>query len=147
MEKISKTEYVALRKKGESYMTLPIHDEILQRQLKESGNSLNAFLNQPLEDIQKWQLARLSYLVDYAFENIPLYRKKYSEIGYVKGSIKTWDDFYKLPYLRKEELIEGFPGEIVKDVNDFVLSTRSSGSSGKFVTIAVSEEAIYASGW
>ena len=53
MEKISKTEYVALRKKGESYMTLPIHDEILQRQLKESGNSLNAFLNQPLEDIQK----------------------------------------------------------------------------------------------
>lgn len=143
MEKISKTEYVALRKKGESYMTLPIHDEILQRQLKESGNSLNAFLNQPLEDIQKWQLTRLSYLVDYAFENIPLYRKKYSEIGYVKGSIKTWDDFYKLPYLRKEELIEGFPGEIVKDVNDFVLSTRSSGSSGKFVTIAVSEEAIY----
>ena len=53
------------------------------------------------------------------------------------------DDFFKLPYLHKEELIEGFPDAIVKDVNDFVLSTRSSGSSGKFVTIAVSEEAIY----
>lgn len=143
MSKISKNEYVALRKKGESYMTLPVHDEILQRQLKESVKSLNNFLNQSIEDIRKWQLERLSYFVDYAFENIPLYRKKYSKIGYVKGSIKTWDDFYKLPYLRKEELIEGFPNEIVKDINDFVLSTRSSGSSGKFVTIAVSKDAIY----
>lgn len=143
MRKISKAEYVALRKKGESYMTLPVHDERLQKQLEESGESLNSFLSQPLEKIQNWQLERISYLVDYAFENIPLYKKKYSEIGYVKGSIKTWDDFFKLPYLHKEELIEGFPGEIVKDVDDFMLSTRSSGSSGKFVTIAVSEEAIY----
>lgn len=143
MSKISKSEYVALRKKGEKYMTLPVHDEILSRILKKSGKKLNSFLNQPLEKIQDWQLKRISYIVDYAFENIPLYRKKYSEVGYKKGSIKTWDDFFKLPYLHKEELIEGFPDEIVKDVNDFVLSTRSSGSSGKFVTIAVSEEAIY----
>ncbi len=143
MAKISKNEYIDLIKKGKSYMTLPVHDEKLQKQLEESGSNLMTFLNQPLEDIRKWQLKRLSYLVDYAFDNIPLYRKKYSEVGYVKGSIKTWDDFFKLPYLYKEELIEGFPNEIVKDVNDFVLSTRSSGSSGEFVTIAVSEEAIY----
>lgn len=143
MRKISKTEYVTLRKKGESYMTLPVHDEKLKEQLKESGETLNNFLHQPLEEIQDWQLKRISYLVDYAFENIPLYRKKYSEIGYVKGSIKTWDDFFKLPFLCKEELIEGFPNEIVRDIDEFMLSTRSSGSSGKFVTIAVSEEAIY----
>lgn len=143
MSKISKTEYVALRKKGEKYMTLPIHDTILTEMLRTSGKELNSFLNQPLKKIQDWQLKRISYLVDYAFENIPLYRKKYSAIGYKKGGIKTWDDFFKLPFLHKEELIEGFPSEIVKEVDDFVLSTRSSGSSGKFVTIAVSEEAIY----
>lgn len=140
---ISKKDYIALRKKGEKYMTLPIHDEILQLKLKEAKDNLMPFLNQPLEDIKEWQLKRLSYLVDYAYENIPLYRKKYSEVGFIPGSIKTWDDFYKLPYLYKEELIEGFPNEIVKNVEEFVLSTRSSGSSGKFVTIAVSEEAIY----
>lgn len=143
MANISKNEYIALRKKGENYMTSPVHDEMLQKRLKEAENNLMPFLSQPLEDIQEWQLKRLSYLVDYAFNNIPLYRKKYSEVGYVLGSIKTWNDFYKLPYLHKEELIEGFPNEIVKDIEDFVLSTRSSGSSGKFVTIAVSEEAIY----
>lgn len=143
MKSVSKKEYIELRKMGQSYMSLPIHEEKIQKELDETLESLNKFLNRSLDEIRRWQLKRISYIVDYAFENIPLYRKKYSEIGYKKGSIKTWEDFYKLPYLRKEELIEGFPGEIVKNVDDFMLSTRSSGSSGKFVTIAVSEEAIY----
>ena len=40
------------------------------------------------DDIQKWQLKRISEIVDYAYENIPLYHKKYSKIGYKKGMIK-----------------------------------------------------------
>ena len=143
MKNISKNDYIVLRKKGESYMALPLHDERLQEKLKEAEHTLMPFLNNSAEEIRDWQLKRLSYIVDYAFENIPLYNKKYSEVGYIPGSIKTWEDFYKLPFLYKEELIEGFPNDIVKNVEDFVLSTRSSGSSGKFVTIAVSEEAIY----
>lgn len=143
MKDISETEYVDLRKKGTKYMLLPLHEERLEEKLNTSWNSLRDFLYSPKENIRAWQLRRISYLVDYAYENIPLYHEKYSKIGYIPGSIKTWDDFYKLPYLHKEELISGFPDKIAKDRNDFLLSTRSSGSSGKFVTIAVSLEAIY----
>ncbi len=143
MKGISKTEYVKLRKKGTSYMKESFHAQNLKKELSETWNELSTFLNQPLHDIRDWQLKRISYLVDYAFENIPLYTRKYSEVGYKKGSIKTWDDFYNLPYLTKDELIDGFPNQIVKDLDDFFLSTRSSGSSGRFVTIAVSQEAIY----
>ena len=143
MKSVSKEEYVNLRKRGNDYMKLAIHDENLQNMLADSWDNLKNFLNQPTKNIRDWQLKRISYLVDYAYENIPLYHEKYSKVGYKKGSIKTWDDFYKLPYLYKEELIEGFPDKIVKNVDDFILSTRSSGSSGKFVTIAVSLEAIY----
>ena len=143
MQGISKAKYIELRKKGISYMEDPIHSQRMKQQLDETWNDLKDFLKRPEEEIRDWQLKRIRYLVDYAFENIPLYREKYKKIGYEKGSIKTWDDFYKLPFLTKEELIEGFPDKIVKNVDDFMLSTRSSGSSGKFVTIAVSEEAIY----
>ena len=143
MSEISRADYVRLRKKGQMYIEEPKHDLALKHMLHDKWDNLRGFLYQPYEDIRKWQLKRVSYLVDYAYENIPLYRKKYDEVSFKKGSIKTWDDFYRLPYLTKEELIEGFPDMIVKDTNDFMLSTRSSGSSGKFVTIAVSEEAIY----
>ena len=49
--------------------------------------------------------------------------------------IKTWEDFEKLPIIYKEELIEGFPNEIAKNIEDFNLSTRSSGTSGEFLTL------------
>jgi len=143
MRVISSEEYLKMRKEGTKYMSLPFHIENIQQEYNNTWYLLKNFLFTSSDEIKKWQLNRIKYLVDYAFENIPLYSKKYKEVGYKKGGINTWEDFFKLPYLRKEELINGFPEEIVKNIDDFILSTRSSGSSGKFVTIAVSEEAIY----
>lgn len=48
--------------------------------------------NSPFQDYEKiksWQLERISFIVDYAYENIPLYKKKYDEIGFKKGDIKS----------------------------------------------------------
>jgi len=143
MRVISSEEYLKLRQKGIQYMSLPIHVQNIEQEYYNTWDSLKKFLYSSKEEIKKWQFERIKFIVDYAFENIPLYHKKYSEVGYEKGGIKTWEDFFKLPYLKKEELIQGFPEAIVKNIDDFILSTRSSGSSGKFVTIAVSEEAIY----
>lgn len=119
------------------------HGKIVEEMMKEKFEEIENFPYKDYKDIKDWQLKRISELVDYAYENIPLYHKKYAEIGFEKGMIKTWEDYEKLPILYKEELIEGFPNEIVKNVNDFDLSTRSSGSSGKFVTLALNMDAIY----
>ncbi len=119
------------------------HGKIVDDIMKKDFEKIRNFPYNTYEYIQDWQLKRISEIVDYAYENIPLYRKKYSKIGYKKGMIKTWDDYKKLPILYKEELIEGFPNEIAKNVEDFDLSTRSSGSSGRFVTLSLSLEAIY----
>ena len=89
--------------------------------MKEKFESIKNFPYNDYKKIQEWQLKRISEIVDYAYENIPLYHKKYSEIGYRKGMIKTWEDYEKLPILYKNELIEGFPNEIVKDIEDFNL--------------------------
>ncbi len=143
MRDISSRGYLELRKMGINYMSLMDHGTHIYEDYLKTWEELSSFLKLGPQEIRNWQLERIKYIVDYAFENIPLYNKKYSEIGYEKGGIKTWEDFFKLPYVTKTELIDGFPEEIVKNVYDFILSTRSSGSSGRFVTLAVSEEAIY----
>ena len=119
------------------------HNDNLKRLINTKFDCLCNFLHRSRNDIEQYQLEQIRKLVDYAYTNIPLYRKKYDAVGYKVGSIKTFDDFYKLPLLYKEELINGFPNEIVKDVADFKFSTRSSGSSGKFLTLAVNLDAIY----
>lgn len=95
------------------------------------------------EEIRSFQLSRITELVDHAFNSVPLYREKYSSMGFKPGDIKSWMDFEKLPILTKEELINGFPEKTISSSYTIEFTTRSSGSSGRFVTLAVSPEAIY----
>ena len=136
-------EYVKIKEEGRKLFSSGNHEEIVKEMMDSDWEKIKKFPQKDYEETKKWQLKRISYLVDYAYQNIPLYKSKYDEIGFKIGDIKTWDDYDKLPILYKEELINGFPNDIVKEIKDFALSTRSSGSSGKFVTIAVSKEAIY----
>ena len=143
MNNFTNDDYINLKKNSEVIFKSNIHENKIKKMMDNEWESIRNFPYQSYEKIRNWQLKRISYIVDYAYENIPLYRKKYNAIGFKKGDIKTWDDYDKLPILTKEELINGFPNEIVKNIEDLNISTRSSGSSGKFVTIAVSIDAIY----
>lgn len=135
--------YVNMKKNEIKILKGKDHGKIVDKMMKDNFDDIKNFPYQSYEDINKWQLKKVSEIVDYAYENIPLYHEKYSKVNYKKGSIKSWEDFEKLPILYKEELIEGFPDKIAKNIDDFNLSTRSSGSSGKFVTLSLSLDAIY----
>ena len=143
MKTFTNEDYLNIKKKAREVFQDNIHKNIVKEMMEKDWPSIRNFPYQSYKKIKEWQLKRISYIVDYAYENIPLYRKKYDAIGFKKGDIKTWKDYDKLPILTKEELINGFPNEIVKDLDDLNITTRSSGSSGKFVTIAVSKDAIY----
>lgn len=136
-------EYIQMKKNEGKIFNGVDHGKIVDNIMKVSFDQIRKFPYNNYEDIKDWQLKRISEIVDYAYENIPLYHKKYSKIGYQKGMIKTWNDFEKLPIVYKDELIEGFPNEIAKDIEDFNLSTRSSGTSGKFLTLSLTIDSIY----
>lgn len=136
-------EYVDIRNKGYKIFQGIDHKKNLISKINNELNDIINFLSKPIDEIEKYQIKKLSTIVDYAFLNIPLYREKYSKVGYKVGSINSFEDFEKLPILYKDELINGFPNKIVKNIDDFMFSTRSSGSSGKFVTLAVDLDAIY----
>lgn len=143
MSSFDEIKYLAMKKNEIKIFDEIDHGKVLDNIMQKDFDKIKNFPYNDYEDIQEYQLKRISEIVDYAYENIPLYHKKYSKIGYTKGMIKTWEDYRKLPILYKEELIEGFPDEIAKSPDDFNLSTRSSGSSGKFVTLSLSLDAIY----
>ena len=136
-------EYIQMKKNEGKVFNGVDHGKIVDNIMKVNFDKIKNFPYNSYDNIQEWQLKRISEIVDYAYENIPLYHKKYSKIGYRKGMIKTWKDFEKLPIIYKEELIEGFPNEIAKNIEDFNLSTRSSGTSGKFLTLSLTIDAIY----
>ncbi len=96
------------------------------------------------EEIKRYQDKALKKTLKYAYK-VPLYRRKYKEAGVYPDDIKGIDDLHKLPLITKEDLIRGFPDDIVpvgyKREKAFLVGT--SGSSGRPVMMYKDYEYIF----
>ncbi|MCX7928535.1 MAG: hypothetical protein N2558_02520 [Patescibacteria group bacterium] len=119
-------------------LALSYNSETLQRLFEEP------FL--PPEVIERQQFEKIRELVTLAYYKIPVYRKKYQEVGFEPRDLKDWGDYHFLPVITKDELIDAFPNLCVNP--DYMIEdlfpTRSSGSSGKTLRIYVDPQAIIA---
>ncbi|KAA0001386.1 MAG: phenylacetate--CoA ligase family protein [Thermoplasmata archaeon] len=84
------------------------------------------------EEIKRYQDKCLKRMLKYAYQ-VPLYRRKYKEAGIHPDDIHGIEDLHKLPLVTKEDLIKGFPDEIIppnyNKNNAYLVGT--SGSSGR----------------
>lgn len=84
------------------------------------------------DEIKRYQDKALKKVVKYSYK-VPLYREKYKKAGLHPDDIHGMEDLQKLPLIFKEDLIKGFPDEIIpagyKKDNSYVVGT--SGSSGR----------------
>ncbi|WP_237720301.1 phenylacetate--CoA ligase family protein [Streptomyces xiaopingdaonensis] len=99
----------------------------------------------PAEQRDELLLARIREVMAYAWQNAPFYRKKWDEAGIHPSSIRTLEDFEKVPVVHKDELRadqavnEPFgsylcvPEEEVKHVNG------TSGTTGRPTAFGISE--------
>ncbi len=83
------------------------------------------------EELKKYQDKALRKTLKYAYTT-PLYHKKYREAGIHPEDIHGMDDLKKLPLVTKDDLINGFPDDIVplgyKKENAYVVGTSGSSS-------------------
>lgn len=55
------------------------------------------------EEIKEIQLAKIKRQVSYNYKNSIFYQRTFKSAGLEPGDIKTWDDFYKIPYMDKDQ--------------------------------------------
>ena len=103
---------------------------------------INNFPRKSPEEIKEWQLRTIIRMFDYAIEMVPLYKEKYRTAGLKSGDVQTWNDFFKIPTLKKDELIKAWPKNLISEEHNTEFLTMSSGSSGKFVYVAFDERAV-----
>ena len=86
------------------------------------------------EQIKAWQDERLVKQVKHVWDNVPYYRQKMEEKGITPDDIKGTDDLYKLPFITKDDLREGYPyGLLGKPLKECVRIHSTSGTTGKRV--------------
>ena len=102
--------------------------------MEELGDKL--FFNKDIEtagraDIEKLQLERLKKLVDYCYNNIPLYKTKLAEANISADKIKCLSDIQYIPFTTKEDLRDTYPyGMFAQPLKKIVRLHASSGTTG-----------------
>ncbi|MGD2247313.1 MAG: hypothetical protein PVF58_02830 [Candidatus Methanofastidiosia archaeon] len=89
------------------------------------------------DTLKKIQEKKLRHLVDHAYKNIPLYKKKFKKVHITPSDITTLDDIIKLPLTTKDEIKAVYPeGACAPGCSEETcLMDRTSGSSGNILNV------------
>ncbi len=87
----------------------------------------------PRAELEKLQLERLKFMVDYCFNNVKFYNEKLSKAGITSGDkIKTLSDIQYIPFTTKEDIRDNYPFNMMaRPMKDIVRIHASSGTTGK----------------
>ncbi|MEA4911680.1 MAG: phenylacetate--CoA ligase [Oscillospiraceae bacterium] len=89
------------------------------------------------------QSQRLITMVENAYNNVPLYKKKFDEMGLLPGDIHSIDDITKLPFTVKTDLRDNYPfGMFAVPQSELVRIHASSGTTGKQTVVGYTKQDI-----
>ena len=83
------------------------------------------------DELQALQLTRLQKTVRLAYQNVPLYTRKFNEAGVHPDDIRTLDDVALLPFTTKDDLRVSYPfGMFAVPMDQVARIHTSSGTTG-----------------
>ena len=83
------------------------------------------------DEIRALQLIRLKHTVRHAYENVPLYTRKFDAVGVHPNDIRTLEDVKLLPFTTKEDLRISYPfGMFAVPMDQVARIHTSSGTTG-----------------
>jgi len=89
------------------------------------------------------QSQKLVKMVENCYNKIPVYKKKFDEIGILPGDIKSIDDVSKLPFTYKTDLRDSYPfGMFAVPHEELVRIHASSGTTGKQTVVGYTKHDI-----
>ncbi len=93
------------------------------------------------KSLENLQVELLRENIEYAYKNVPFYKKKFDEYGITKESIKTIEDIRKLPFTTKIDFRDNYPfGLLARPMKEIVRIHSSSGTTGKPTVVAYTKK-------
>jgi phenylacetate-CoA ligase len=83
----------------------------------------------PLEEIQRFQLERIRFLLVYVSKNVPYYEQLFKEIGLDSPQNLNWDDYARIPLLTKDIIREEQENLISRQFKESELRKTATGGT------------------
>lgn len=83
-------------------------------------------------ELERLQLERLRYIVQYCYDRVPFYHKRFDDIGLKPEHIREFKDMEKIPFTTKDDIRDNYPfGLFAVPQKQIVRMHASSGTTGK----------------
>lgn len=87
------------------------------------------------EELFEIEWRKLKKLLSHAFENVPFYSERMKEAGCIPNDISSMDDFTKLPYLTKDDIINNQDSLLARNFpRETLVSDSTGGSTGRNIS-------------
>ncbi|SMX51094.1 phenylacetate--CoA ligase PaaK [Actibacterium lipolyticum] len=88
------------------------------------------------DEIQALQLERLKWSLRHAYENVPMYKKRFDDVGVHPDDLKSLADLAKFPFTEKNDLRDNYPFGLFAVPRDQIVRLHaSSGTTGKATVV------------
>ncbi|MBL4872129.1 MAG: phenylacetate--CoA ligase [Rhodobacteraceae bacterium] len=95
------------------------------------------------DEIQALQLDRLKWSLKHAYDNVPMYKKRFDEKGVHPDDLRTLADLSKFPFTYKDDLRDNYPfGLFAVPKEKIVRIHASSGTTGKATVVGYTKNDI-----
>ena len=96
------------------------------------SGGLSSVENASKDELQALQLQRMKWTLELAYNNVPMYKKKFDDAGVHPDDLKQLSDISKFPYTTKEDLRDNYPfGMFAVPREQVARIHASSGTTGK----------------
>jgi len=90
-----------------------------------------AFQWKSADEIAACQFARLRHVVRLAADRVPFYQRRFRDIGFEPGDLRSLDDLRRLPVLTKRDLRDNFHDLFDRTRTREAVLSRTSGTTGE----------------
>lgn len=96
-----------------------------------------------VDELRQHQLERLRWSLRHAYDNVPLYRRRFDDAGVHPDDLKSLDDLAKFPFTGKNDLRDNYPyGMFAVPQEEIVRLHASSGTTGKPTVVGYTQNDI-----
>ena len=79
------------------------------RDLSPRPGDLEPIETASVDELRALQLRRLRWTLRHAYDNVPLYRRKFDDAGVHPDDCRCLEDLARFPYTTKQDLRDGYP--------------------------------------
>lgn len=108
-----------------------------------NNNAMEKIETVSIDELRSIQLQRMNKTLQHAYQNSPVYQKKFDEAGVHPDDFNTLEDLAKFPFTTKQDLRDNYPfGMFAVPQEQIVRVHASSGTTGQPTVVGYTQQDI-----